>query len=99
MRFSPSRLKKDDFSLKDEPKAECSKKLTSEKLQVAIDENQICTTRELSKTFKISRHTTIYREMKRLGWESLKGLKVGPTRFVRNQKVTACDLLCFTAFS
>ncbi|VUZ40437.1 unnamed protein product [Hymenolepis diminuta] len=49
---------------------------------------------------------TIYRlEMKRLDWESLKGWEMSPpaphspTRFVRNQQPTACDLLCFTAFS
>ncbi|VUZ53928.1 unnamed protein product [Hymenolepis diminuta] len=44
---------------------------------------------------------TIYREMKRLGWECLKGWEMGPTwemGFVRNQQVTACDLLCCTAF-
>ncbi|KAM3177599.1 hypothetical protein ACTXT7_004253 [Hymenolepis weldensis] len=44
-------FKKDDFSLKDEPRAGCSKKLNSEQLQVAIDENPTCTTRELSTTF------------------------------------------------
>ncbi|VUZ51710.1 unnamed protein product [Hymenolepis diminuta] len=45
---------------------------------------------------------TIYREMKRLGSESLKGWKMGPTRemgLVRNQQATACDLLYFTVFS
>ncbi|VUZ45900.1 unnamed protein product [Hymenolepis diminuta] len=43
------------------------KTFNSESLQVAIDENPTCNTRELSKTFHISRHMTIYREMKRLG--------------------------------
>ncbi|VUZ39365.1 unnamed protein product [Hymenolepis diminuta] len=61
--FSPSRFKKDDFRLKDEPRVGCSKKLNSEQLQVDIDENPTCTTRELSKTFNVSRHMTIYGEM------------------------------------
>ncbi|VUZ56675.1 unnamed protein product [Hymenolepis diminuta] len=65
-------FKKDDFSLKAEQRTRCSKKLNSEQLQVASDENITCTTRELSKTFNIS-HTAIYREMKRIGWESLRG--------------------------
>ncbi|VUZ45144.1 unnamed protein product, partial [Hymenolepis diminuta] len=73
------------------------KKLNSEQLQVAIDETPTCTTRELSNTFNVS-HMTIYGEMRILGWESLRGWEVGPTRFVRNQQATACDLLCFTAF-
>ncbi|KAM3171906.1 hypothetical protein ACTXT7_015626 [Hymenolepis weldensis] len=38
-------------SLKDEPRAGCSKKLNPEQLEVAIDENPTCTTRELSKNF------------------------------------------------
>ncbi|VUZ42823.1 unnamed protein product, partial [Hymenolepis diminuta] len=66
-----SHFKKNDFSLKDEPGAGCSKKFNSEQSQVAIDENPTCITRELSKTFNVSRHMTIYREMKRLGWQSL----------------------------
>ncbi|KAF2357242.1 Reverse transcriptase RNA-dependent DNA polymerase [Trinorchestia longiramus] len=45
-----SRFKKDDFSLKDEPRAGCSKQLNFEQLHAAIDENPTCTTRELSKT-------------------------------------------------
>ncbi|KAM3181656.1 hypothetical protein ACTXT7_013932 [Hymenolepis weldensis] len=52
---------------------DAQKKLDSEQLQVATDENPTCTTRELSKTFHVSRHMTVYREMKRLGEESLKG--------------------------
>ncbi|VUZ46380.1 unnamed protein product [Hymenolepis diminuta] len=58
--------------------------------------------RELSKTLNVSRHITIYREMRRLRWESVKGWEMGTTqemRFVKNQQVTTCDLLCFTAFS
>ncbi|VUZ55407.1 unnamed protein product [Hymenolepis diminuta] len=85
--FSTGGFKKGDFSLKDdEPRGGSSKKLTSEQLQVVIDKNPTCTTRELSKTFSIS-HMTIYREM---------GLS---TRFFRNQRATACDLLYFTVFS
>ncbi|VUZ57221.1 unnamed protein product [Hymenolepis diminuta] len=49
------------------------KKLNSEQLQVAIYENPTCTTRVPSKNFHVSRHMTKYREMKRSGWESLKG--------------------------
>ncbi|VUZ41029.1 unnamed protein product [Hymenolepis diminuta] len=76
------------------------KKLNSEQLEVVIDENSIYTNRELSKTFNASRHMAIYREMKRLDWESLKGWEMGqPTRFVRSEQATVCDLLCFTAFS
>ncbi|VUZ55363.1 unnamed protein product, partial [Hymenolepis diminuta] len=61
--FSHSGFKKDDFSLKDEPRAACSNKLNSEQLQ-ANGENITCTTRELSETFHVGRHMTIYREMK-----------------------------------
>ncbi|VUZ48368.1 unnamed protein product [Hymenolepis diminuta] len=49
------------------------KKLHSEQLQVAIDESPTCTIRELSKTFHVSWYMTTYKEMKGLGWESLKG--------------------------
>ncbi|VUZ51230.1 unnamed protein product [Hymenolepis diminuta] len=45
---------------------------------------------------------TVYKEMKRLVWESLKCWQMGPTwemEFVKNQQVTMCDLLRFTAFS
>ncbi|VUZ49211.1 unnamed protein product [Hymenolepis diminuta] len=42
------------------------KKLNSEQSQVAIDENPTCTTGELSKTFNVSHHMTIYRDMKDL---------------------------------
>ncbi|KAM3171606.1 hypothetical protein ACTXT7_016286, partial [Hymenolepis weldensis] len=47
------RFKKDDLSLKNERQTESSmlKKLNSKQLQVAIDENPTCTTRELSETF------------------------------------------------
>ncbi|VUZ55211.1 unnamed protein product, partial [Hymenolepis diminuta] len=62
-------FQKDNISLKDEPRAKCSKKLNSEQLQVTITENPTCTTRKLSKTFNVSRHMTICREMKRHGWE------------------------------
>ncbi|VUZ49221.1 unnamed protein product [Hymenolepis diminuta] len=54
------------------------KKLNSEQLKVAIDKNPTCTTRELSKTFNVSHHMTIYREMKTQR-QSLKGWEVGPT--------------------
>ncbi|VUZ43615.1 unnamed protein product [Hymenolepis diminuta] len=96
-----SRFTKDDFSLKDEPRSGCSKILNSEQLEVAIDENPTCTTRKLSKTFNVSRYMTTYREIKRLGWESLESWEMGSpsTRFVRNKQAIACDLLCFTAFS
>ncbi|VUZ56057.1 unnamed protein product, partial [Hymenolepis diminuta] len=65
--FSAGGFKKDEFSLKDERRTESKmlKKLNSEQLQVAIDESPTCLTRELSKTFHVSRHMTIYREMKR----------------------------------
>ncbi|KAM3187667.1 hypothetical protein ACTXT7_001860 [Hymenolepis weldensis] len=36
--------------MRDEPRAGCSRILHSDQLQVAIDENPTCTTRELSKT-------------------------------------------------
>ncbi|KAM3173729.1 hypothetical protein ACTXT7_011990 [Hymenolepis weldensis] len=51
--FSAGGFKKDDFSLKDERRTESRmlKKLNSEQLQVGIDENPTCNTRELSKTF------------------------------------------------
>ncbi|VUZ39976.1 unnamed protein product, partial [Hymenolepis diminuta] len=63
---------------KEEPRAGCSNKLNSEQLQVSIDEDPTCTTRGLSETFHISRHITIFREMKRLGWKSLKGWEMLP---------------------
>ncbi|VUZ43193.1 unnamed protein product [Hymenolepis diminuta] len=78
------------------------KKVNSGQLEVAIDENPTYTTREVSKTFNVSRHMTIYRVMKKLGLESLKGWQIDPTwemGFVRNQQATMCDLLSFTAFS
>ncbi|VUZ46416.1 unnamed protein product, partial [Hymenolepis diminuta] len=93
--FSAGGFKRDDFSLKDEPRTGCSEKLTSEQLRVAIDENPTCTTRELTKTFNVSRHMTIYREMKRLGWEMDPTWEMGS---VRNQQATVCDLLSFIAF-
>ncbi|VUZ47893.1 unnamed protein product [Hymenolepis diminuta] len=55
------------------------KKLNSEQLEGAIDENPTCATRELNITFHVSRHMTIYMEMKRLGWEKLKGWEMGST--------------------
>ncbi|VUZ56868.1 unnamed protein product [Hymenolepis diminuta] len=42
------------------------KRLNSEQLEVAIDENPTCTTRELNKIFNVSCHMIICREMKRL---------------------------------
>ncbi|VUZ56861.1 unnamed protein product [Hymenolepis diminuta] len=67
----------DDFSLKNEPRARCSKKPNSEQLEVAIDENPTCTTRELSKTFHVS-HMTIYMAWHEVTWQSLKGCQMGP---------------------
>ncbi|VUZ56428.1 unnamed protein product, partial [Hymenolepis diminuta] len=86
--FSAYGFKKDDFSLKDHPGAGCSRKLNSGLFQVAIDENPICTTRELTKTFHVSRHMTIYREMKRLGWGSLKGHELSEIN--KQQRMTCC---------
>ncbi|VUZ47837.1 unnamed protein product, partial [Hymenolepis diminuta] len=54
-----SLIEKDDFSLKDEPRARCSNKLNSEQLQVASDENPTCITRKLTKTFHVN-HMIIY---------------------------------------
>ncbi|VUZ46316.1 unnamed protein product, partial [Hymenolepis diminuta] len=54
--FSAGGFKKDDPSLKDELRAGCSTKLNYEQLQVASDESPTCTTRELGKTFHVSRH-------------------------------------------
>ncbi|VUZ40055.1 unnamed protein product [Hymenolepis diminuta] len=61
-------FRKDDFSLKNERRTESGvlNNLSSEQLQVANDENPTCVTRELSKTFHVSRHMTIYREMEKL---------------------------------
>ncbi|VUZ52588.1 unnamed protein product, partial [Hymenolepis diminuta] len=77
-----------------------AQKLKSEQLQVHIGENPTCTIRELSKTLNVSCHMTIYREMKKIAWESLIDWEMAPlsTRFVRNQQTIACDILCFTAF-
>ncbi|VUZ40484.1 unnamed protein product [Hymenolepis diminuta] len=60
----------------------------------------LCTTRELSKIFHVSRHMTIYRlEMKRLDWESLKGWEMSPPTSTHphdlseindQQRVTCC---------
>ncbi|VUZ50429.1 unnamed protein product, partial [Hymenolepis diminuta] len=93
--FSAGGFKKDDFSQKDEPRVGCSRILNSEQLQVAIDENPTCTTRELSETFHIT-HITICREMKRFGW---KCHRLGNGSHMICWKSTVCDLLCFTAFS
>ncbi|VUZ51053.1 unnamed protein product [Hymenolepis diminuta] len=71
-------------------------KLHSGQLQAAIDENPICTTRELSKTFHVSCHMTIFREMKRLGCESLKGWEIdSPHDLSEINKQQR--LACFTA--
>ncbi|VUZ41881.1 unnamed protein product [Hymenolepis diminuta] len=43
---------------------DAQRKLNSEQLQLAIDENSTCTARELNKTIHVSSHMTIYREMK-----------------------------------
>ncbi|VUZ44125.1 unnamed protein product, partial [Hymenolepis diminuta] len=51
------------------------KKLNSKQLEVAIDENSTCTTRELSKTLHVSRHMTIHREMKKLKDKVSKTIK------------------------
>ncbi|VUZ45413.1 unnamed protein product, partial [Hymenolepis diminuta] len=79
-----------------------AKKPNAEQLQVTIDENPTCTTGELSKTSNASRHLTVYRKVKRLGWKSPRGWQMYPTwevGFIRNQTPMACDLLCFTASS
>ncbi|VUZ51984.1 unnamed protein product [Hymenolepis diminuta] len=73
------------------------KTLNWEQLQIAIDENPTRSTRELSKIFNVSRHLTIRGEQRSLGWESLKGWQMDSARIVRNQEVTAYNLLCFTA--
>ncbi|KAF2365461.1 hypothetical protein FHG87_003780 [Trinorchestia longiramus] len=57
-----SHFKKDDFSLKDEPRKGCSKEHNSEELQAVIDENPTSTTRELCKEFNM-RHVTMYCKM------------------------------------
>ncbi|VUZ51943.1 unnamed protein product, partial [Hymenolepis diminuta] len=69
--------------------------LNSEQLQVGIDESPTRTTRELSKTFHISRHMIIYREMKRLVWQNLKGWEMGSfphdsSEINKQQCVTCC---------
>ncbi|VUZ44914.1 unnamed protein product, partial [Hymenolepis diminuta] len=43
-----------------EPRAGCSKELNSKQLQVGIDGNATCTTRELSKILDVGRHMTIW---------------------------------------
>ncbi|KAM3174760.1 hypothetical protein ACTXT7_009890 [Hymenolepis weldensis] len=75
-----SRFKRDDLSLKDERQTESRmlKKTNSEQLEVTIDENTTCT-RELSKTFNVSPHMTIYREMKRREDKVSKAGKWAPT--------------------
>ncbi|KAM3181042.1 hypothetical protein ACTXT7_015114, partial [Hymenolepis weldensis] len=79
---------------------DAQKLLNSEQLQVAIDENPTCTTREPSKTFHVSRHMTTYKEMKRRLGKSQR-LGTGPLppydllEINKQQRVTCC----FTAFS
>ncbi|KAM3179583.1 hypothetical protein ACTXT7_000318 [Hymenolepis weldensis] len=53
--FSAGGFKNDDFSLKDERRTErwMLKKLNSEQLHAATDENLTCAIRELSKTFHV----------------------------------------------
>ncbi|VUZ56804.1 unnamed protein product, partial [Hymenolepis diminuta] len=67
-------------------------KLNSDQLQIAIDENPTCTTRELSKTFHVSRHMTIYRGMKRIGKVSKAGKWVphNLSEINKQQRVTCC---------
>ncbi|KAM3182784.1 hypothetical protein ACTXT7_011629 [Hymenolepis weldensis] len=68
-------------------------------LQVAVDENPTCTTRELSTTFHVSRHMTIDREMKRLKGKVSKAGKLSPrapppphdlSEINNQQRVTCC---------
>ncbi|VUZ47459.1 unnamed protein product [Hymenolepis diminuta] len=87
-RYAEGAFLQDDFSLKDKPRAGCSKKLNSEQLQVAIDENPTCTTRELNKTVNASRHMTTYGEMKRLGWEM--GLSPHDLSEINKQQRVTC---------
>ncbi|VUZ45625.1 unnamed protein product [Hymenolepis diminuta] len=75
------------------------KKLHSEQLQVVIEGNPTCTTREMSKIFKVSRHMTKYREMKRHGWEGLKDRKMALpphnlSEINKQQSVICCVSLC-----
>ncbi|VUZ54525.1 unnamed protein product [Hymenolepis diminuta] len=65
------------------------KKLNSEQLQVHLDENPTCITREQSKTFKVSRHMAICREMKRLGWE-MPPPPHDLSEINKQQRVTCC---------
>ncbi|VUZ47292.1 unnamed protein product [Hymenolepis diminuta] len=92
--FSVGGFKKDDFSLKDGLRAGCSRKLNSEKFQVAIGENPTCTTREFSETFNVAAVGPYYREMKRLGLESLKGWQMGPLLHTICQKSTSNSVTC-----
>ncbi|VUZ39863.1 unnamed protein product, partial [Hymenolepis diminuta] len=80
------------------------KKLNSEQLQVATDENPTCNTRELSETFHVSRHVTIYSEMERLctvsnaeKWAPLSSphdlLEIN-----KQQRVICCVSRCFVNF-
>ncbi|VUZ47281.1 unnamed protein product, partial [Hymenolepis diminuta] len=82
-------FEKDEFGLKDEPRAGCSRKLKSEQLQFAIDENPTCIVRELSKTFHVSCHTIIYRKMKKLGWEGFQAWQMSPLLHTTCQKSTS----------
>ncbi|VUZ51109.1 unnamed protein product [Hymenolepis diminuta] len=65
-------------------------KLNSEQLQVAIDGNPTCTTRELSKTFHASCHMTIYREMKRLKGKVSKAGKWDLSEINKQQRAISC---------
>ncbi|VUZ45680.1 unnamed protein product [Hymenolepis diminuta] len=79
--FSLSRFKKDGSGLKDKPRAGCSKNSILNNCKLTLMKIQSAILGE-----------AIYREIKRTGWESLKGWEVGPRRFVRNQQATASFL-------
>ncbi|KAM3188079.1 hypothetical protein ACTXT7_001032 [Hymenolepis weldensis] len=88
----------DFLQTRDKPRAGCSKKLNSEQLQVAADENPTCTTRELSTTFHVSRHMTTYWGMKILkGWPPTLPPPYDLSEINKQQRVVV--VLCFTAFS
>ncbi|VUZ56919.1 unnamed protein product [Hymenolepis diminuta] len=76
--FSAGGFKNDDFSLKGEPRTGCSKNsiLSNWKLPLMKIQPPL-----------LEKH--ILPGMERLGWESLKGWPMGPTRFVRNKQATA----------
>ena len=73
-----SRFRSGDFNLKDEPKEGRPKKLDSEELKTVITENPATTARELAEKFNVT-HTTVLRQLKRIGKVSVVG-KMGPAQ-------------------